>query len=547
MHCHRNAPDLRPITTRLLLAWLFTVLPSSWQGVVSQEETTPISALVVEPAAIEVARFDQRAFADVNVIARATGVGDLPADAKLSFTASRGLEVKIGDRTTSAGDIVWPVSVRATGNPPDASGIDFRLAYAIDAPAPGRDATMTPTTRTETDGSPIRLQRVRLAVTVMPSRNASPDADADVSIKTDFADISYGVPGRAYLLVKNKSNYPFAVEKPAIAKPAFLDVTVTPSLADQTSVPPHETMRVPLDISIPANEKSRIGEWLILASVTLSRGEGADKHTGTAVVEQKVKVGVPGVSDVLKALDLPSLLLVPGALVLATWSLLLGAGEAAKPKWLEWKSSSFWLVSITVSIIIFGIASMRSTTNFLVAYNIEDVGRLWLFCVFGSAVAFFLYRVTAWGLNSFREMRAEAERQAREPLTTDKPIAIMRKLRRANLRFYLEGYLRSFAGLEQRIFKVDFPAPDGKAWAVPQMLLRRLKDQPAARELMQQIVAANDRSADGLDPLVAALELGLKKDWISFSWEASELSGPRLLAMDQLGKAGERNSPIKVI
>ncbi len=337
--------------TRLLLAWLLVVLPSPFQGLASDEAAAPVSTLVVDPATITVARFDRNSVVNVSVIARATGAADLPADARLSFTASPGLEIKIGDRAVAADDIVWPVSVRVTGDAPDASGVDFRLAYAIAAAAPGRDTAATPaitttpapaapthrrqgrhrtqpvwsastTTRATTQATPaaptIRLQRVRLAVTVMPGRDASPDADADVSIKTDFPNITYGVPGKAYLLVKNKSSYPFTVNMPAIANPDFLAVTVAPLLADRTSVPPHETLRVPLDISIPASEKSRVGEWLILASVTLRRGEGVGERTGTAVVEQKVTVGVPGVTDVLKALDLPSLLLVPGALVLAT-------------------------------------------------------------------------------------------------------------------------------------------------------------------------------------------------------------------------------------
>jgi hypothetical protein len=531
---------MRP-TKYLLLIWLFVVLWSSpWQSLAGQD-ATPISGLVVEPSTIKVARFDQSTLATVTVIARTTGAADLSAE--LTFTASPGLEIKIGDRSIVAGDIVWPVRVRVMDDAPDDSAVDFRLTYAVASAGPGRDAAAH---RRRGPPRTTRLQRARLAVTVAPSHDASPVADADISIKTDFTNIIYGVSAKAYILVNNKSNYPFTFDKPEIAKPDFLTVAIAP-MADRTSVPPHETKRVPIDIGILQTGKSRVGDWLILASLTLRRGEGVDERTGTAVVEQKVTVGVPGVSDVLKALDLPSLLLVPGALVLATWSLLLGGGSAAKPKWLEWKSSSFWLVSITISIVVFAVASMIWGTNFLVAYNVDDVGKLWLGCVGGGAGTFLVYRVAEWGLSRYRAMRAEAERQAREPLGTDKPIAIMRKLSRANLRFYLESYLRSVAGLQQEIFKIDFPAPDGMAWAVPQMLVRRRQDNQAAKDSIQRINAANDQADDGRDTLVAALELGLANDWISLAWKAGELSGPRLLPEDELGEANGRNSPIKFV
>jgi hypothetical protein len=525
----------------LVAGLLFVVMTSSWPSL-ADDEATPFSAVVVEPATIKMARFDQAAVATVSVIARAGAAADLPADPKLSFTASPGLEIKIGDRTVAAGDIVWPVSVRLAGDAPDESAVDFRLAYAVASTAPGRDAAATPAPPPTT-----RLQRARLAVTVAPSRDASPAADADISIKTDFAGIVYGVPARAYLLIKNTSSYPFTVDKPDFAKPDFLTVAVALPMADRTSVPPHATLRLPLDIRIMESGKSQVGEWLILAGVTLRRGDGAGERTATTVVEQKVPVGVPGVSDVLKALDLPSLLLVPGALVLATWSLLLGAGDAAKPKWLEWKSSSFWVVSITISIGVIAAASRIWDINFLIAYNVDDVGKLWLGCVGGGVATFILYLIAKGGLNRWRAWRAETKRQARVPLTTDKPIAIMRKLSHANMRFYLEGYERTVLTQQQPIFKLDFPAPDKQAWAVPRMMLKRLRDDKAAKDVVQRITNANNRQQDGPDPLVDALEHGLKKKWISLLWEAGELSGPQALPADKLGTATGRSSPIEFV
>lgn len=526
---------MRP-TTRLILAWLFVVfLTSPWPCLANEERATPVSALVVEPATIKIPRFDHDAVTEATVIARTTGAADLPADLDLSFIASPGLEITLGERVASAGDIAWPVRVRVTGDAPNDSAVDFRLAYSIAAKESDSGAATAPT---------VQLQRARLEVKVEPGRAASPVDDAELSIKTDATAISEGVPLRAYLLIRNKSNHPFAVETLSIDKPKFLTVV---KMQDKADVGPHDTLRVPLNIEIAKDEKPQIGDWLILASVTLTRGEGKFKRRGVAVVEQKVQVGVPGVSDVLKVLDLPSFLLVPGALVLATWSLLFGAGETGKPKWLEWKSSSFWVVSITVSIVIFGtLSELRIGPDFLVAFSVRDVAWLWLGCVGGGAVTLALYRGAEKSWGAYRAARAEAERRAREPLQSDKPIDILRKLERANLPFYLPSHTRTVAGQDQQIFKLGFPAPEGKAWVVPKMMLRQRAQEEPAKHQMQQIVAENNRPDDGRAELVAAVEKGLQKSWISLGWEGGELSRPEPLLDDQLGPAGSTTSPINV-
>lgn len=531
----RAYADMR-LSTCLILAWLFfAFLTSPWPCLANEEGAAPFSELVVEPDTIKIPRFGQDAITEVTVIARTTGAASLPADVDLSFVASPGLELTLGEQLAGAGDIAWPVRVRVTGDAPDESAIDFRLAYSIAAKGSGSDPAAMPI---------VQLQRARLAVMVEPERSASPTEDAEISIKTDDIAITESASLRVYLLIRNKSNYPFTVETPVIHHPKFLTVT---NIQKRASVGAHDTLQVPLDMEIAKGEKPQIGEWLILASVTLTRGEGKFERTGVAVVEQKIKVGVPGVSDVLQALDLPSLLLVPGALVLATWSLLFGAAQTGKFTWLEWKSSSFWLVSITVSIIIFGaLSQLRIGPDFLVAFSVRDVAWLWLGCVAGGGITFALYRGGEKGLAGYRAARAETQRRAREPLQSDKPIDILRKLERTNLPFYLPSYTRTLAGQEQQIFELGFPAPEGRAWIIPKIILRPQSEDEAVKRLVAQISASNNRPSDGRAELVAAVEKALQQNWIRLDWEAGELSRPETLPADQLGNAGSKKSPIDV-
>ncbi len=98
------------LTAKILLAGVAVVFLASAQPSLADTKDAPISSLVAAPATIKLARFDRLAVAETALISRITGVG--PLNLELSFTASPGLEVQIGERLAKSGDIVWPVHVR---------------------------------------------------------------------------------------------------------------------------------------------------------------------------------------------------------------------------------------------------------------------------------------------------------------------------------------------------------------------------------------------------------------------------------------------------
>lgn len=219
------------LTTRLLFTWLFFIcLLQPGPGLASDEEATPASPLVVEPASIKVARFDRDAVARVMVVTRAAEAAGVPGNPKLAFITSPGLEVTLGDRAGDVGEYAWQVSVRAAAGAPDDGVVDFRLVP--ETPSTGLKRPSEPTHH------PWRAQ---LKVKVAPDLAASPIDDADISIRTESANVSDHAPGRALLLVGNKSSYPFTVDKIEIESPEFL--TVAPK-SRNLSVGAHETFRV---------------------------------------------------------------------------------------------------------------------------------------------------------------------------------------------------------------------------------------------------------------------------------------------------------------
>lgn len=481
------------------------------------------------------------------VVARVTESGNSLDNLALSFTSSPGLEVSVAGRSSSAGDIVWPVNIRVIAGAPDHGVVDFRLAYSVLPPATDGDAA-PPLGRRET-----HLQRAQVAVSLAPGLDASPTSDAEVSIKTNFASIAHNAGGTAYLTIKNNSNYQFAVDKVNIDLPEFMTAKPDCPNSERTSrgalcrllgeVQPHATQEIPVDITIP--NETRLGDWKMLASVTLRRGEGGDQRFGTLTVEQPVTVGVPGVSDVLRVLDLPSLLVVPGALVVAMWSILTVGADANRPNWLTWKSSGFWVVAVTISICMFGLARWFGV-DFLTAYNAEDVGALWLASVAGGGVSFFIYKGALKGAKVFRIRLAEKERQAREPVKGDFPLPLLKKLHRANLPFYLQAFDRDGKSQKQQLFKLAFAAPDGKAWVIPKLLVTRLGNGSEAAEALKRISAENDKPND-LGGLILELQQSQKGGLVELKWEDGEVTGPTLLPAGEIvNPASGPESPLEL-
>lgn len=503
----------------LLLAWALRVC-------LAQESVAAGSAieLIVEPATLEVPRHGTPARAIV-VARRADPAAT--EGLELSFVATSGLQVDVERLAGTSGDVAWVASLVADMEAPDQGVVEFRLSYttppAADAPPP-----------------PAGVERTRLAVTAVPGRDSSPLDDVELSLKFDFESVSDVVAGKAYLIATNKSRYASTIKLVDVHVPAFLAAALT---LEKQRLAPFATLVVPFDISV--KQRAPIGEWLILARVAVSRDVDADGRDAIAAVESKIKVGVPGVSEVLQVLDLPSLLLIPGALVLATWSLLLGA---TKPGWLEWKSSSFWVIAITLSIAVFvGLRWSGIGTDYLVAFNVADAAWLWIGCVVGAAVVGVLYLAGRWAVLRYIAWQAEQERRRREPLPGDQPIDILRKLRRANEPFYLASYSRGPAGNEQQIFRLGLAPAEGATWAVPRMLLTLKAKHKEAADLAKAIEAANNDPRTGFPVLLAALEQGLQKDWISLDWETAELTRPERLADDQLGRlAPQKASPVAV-
>ncbi|HYH80256.1 MAG TPA: hypothetical protein VEX86_10675 [Longimicrobium sp.] len=137
------------------------------------------------------------------------------------------------------------------------------------------------------------------------------------------------------------------------------------------------------------------GQQTLVFDLPATWRAGGETVSGNALASTTLPVAILGESELLKLLALPSLLFVPGFLVLVVLGLLWRFEPATRwrPPWnLPFKPSEpeFWVLSITVSIVVWAAAMLLWKRNLLERYNASDVAYLWLWSLLAGVVAFAL-------------------------------------------------------------------------------------------------------------------------------------------------------------
>jgi len=115
--------------------------------------------------------------------------------------------------------------------------------------------------------------------------------------------------------------------------------------------------------------------------------------SANVIATTEIAVAVLGESELLKLLTLPSLLFVPGFLILVVLGFFwqLEPLARARPQWsLPNKPGQpeFWVFSVTISIGVWALALLLWKRNVLERYNASDVARIWVISLLAGVVAF---------------------------------------------------------------------------------------------------------------------------------------------------------------
>ncbi|HWM91344.1 MAG TPA: hypothetical protein VN493_11305 [Thermoanaerobaculia bacterium] len=337
---------------------------------------------------------------------------------------------------------------------------------------------------------------------------------ASVEVKTSAKAVFEHRPGRLYLVVTNTSNEPIEVVRVEPVAPSFIQVTVQePSQA--RALGPRDTLVIPCVVEAKGNSKDPLkpGKHLILFKVALNWKSSGRALSGFQVASHETDVGVLGESEVLTALGVPTFLVLPGFLMVVTFSLLWKlapsrSGQARKEFPVAAKSAEFWLVAVSLSMLAAALyprvtERLGARRSYLEGYDLADVIRVWTASILVAAVAFVL-------LDTLAAWRA-AQKQKRVFNPGDGPLAVLRKLKVQKAAVYRQRADVKMDGKVRRAFVLQ---RDGNQyWIAPGIRLLGMDQADAAvkKSIGDQLTQNGDPGA--LADLIEGTQGRVRADW----------------------------------
>lgn len=270
--------------------------------------------------------------------------------------------------------------------------------------------------RLSTGGGTQLAQIATKSIAVKLREPKTLDSLAAIDIKSTLESLTQADKGELIVTVANKTVQPIHVSITP-KTPGF--IVLTPGTTGDVQVDPLRTQI--FFFTATAQDRVRPGKQLLIFNVQLS----SDRGKRDFIISREVSVGVLGESEILKLLGVPSLFLLPGFLAVSAfmllwrWELLRPPGKEHPP--LDEKTSGFWVVSITASLMIAGAFTLRRP-GFFFLYGLSDLMTVWVVSIVIGCATYVTYRTIANRL-------ARLER-AKYPHPDDTPVQTLRKLKK---------------------------------------------------------------------------------------------------------------------
>jgi hypothetical protein len=327
------------------------------------------------------------------------------------------------------------VPPKTTAAPATAASKTAPAASKTARPAPG--AAPTPAA-----GAPVTPPTHRLiytSVKIKPQPIVTGIEIAKAEIKGAPDSLAHERPGRMFILVTNQYSRPLTVTAVHTLRPTY--ITVKDTDPDQPKLPIRILPGQAADIfyTIEANSAVVPGKYNLIATVDVTTDDNLAATVRTPA--QEINVVVLGESDVLKFLGIPSLLFLPGVVMLAAWKFLWSFthnDDAVAKYRLQWNTSDFWIIAIALSLAtaaIYPILTPRvppySARDFVAAYGLVDFGLILCFSLIASTAVFGAWRaliLICWGLAAAGRAIKALWIANTTPSTEDTPLQILGKL-----------------------------------------------------------------------------------------------------------------------
>lgn len=315
---------------------------------------------------------------------------------------------------------------------------------------------------------PAAAQIATRSVTVKLRDPRPLESIAVIDIKSTLESLHSGDKGELALAITNKTAEPLTVTvtPKAVDFIKFSDPHPPAAAEDHTGQLKASTTIAALStgivqFTVSADRRLTPGKQILLFEVVL--GEGP--HARSFLVPREVQVDVLGESEILKLLGVPSLFLLPGFLAVSSfllfwrWNVWRPTPAGIPP--LEALKTDFWVVSVTVSLLITGCFLVIGRKDYFSFYGLGDLMMIWFTSIgFGSAV-YLTYRAVINRRNKLNE--------ARYPQPGDSPILILHKLKLHQKTMGL--VLVQVKGKDSPLFLLLAEAGSADAYVAPPMIV----------------------------------------------------------------------------
>lgn len=400
--------------------------------------------------------------AEARIVLQNPGNGIL-RNVSLNYLSNDGITAELGKPSAAAavskGQIVWPVRIIVPSTAHLPGTVVFDASYRI--------------------GRTVNHLFASIAV---QSDGAQKLVDATLDGTPD--PVSQQRPSAVYLMITNYLDVAVQV----CASPQSLSGGLEIPRIDPFQVPPHSTAARRVDLGARFRVTPGVQTVALDVNVRWSRDGQDDQRSFT--LTKPVTVGVFFESELLKALSIPSFLLLPGCLVIFTMQLMLSLGimglknQSNLPD-ITVASPGFWILSISVSWIFvlayYGITGV----NCLLGYGLGDMEIIWVASIALGAVTFL---AIAWRYRDWRRDHVFT--------STDTPLQVLDKLGKNGLGPLLPRTKFRINNLEFSGFVIEKIDEDQAiAWVAPRISVR-WGDSSAAQALQKRFNAIMNGSRD---------------------------------------------------
>ncbi|HXW16412.1 MAG TPA: hypothetical protein VEN79_18025 [Terriglobia bacterium] len=238
----------------------------------------------------------------------------------------------------------------------------------------------------------------------------------EASLEGSLESVSQQRPAAMYLLVTNNMDVPLEVD---VSSQAPLPAIVIPPISP-FPVFPYSTAARKIDIK--ADSRVTPGTYPIVIEAKATWNWAGRTEERSFVLSKSATLGVFFESELLKALSVPSFLVLPGCLMVFAFQLLLSfnllrLNDNSKLPDIAITSPGFWILSVSMSGLFAYVYYWCTGVNYLLSYGVADLINVWVSSI---PIGFGVYLAVA--LLTLRHRRAHI------PSSSDKPAEILKKL-----------------------------------------------------------------------------------------------------------------------